>query len=49
VDSRQNYDEKCPPPKYFTENILLAPLQNKKDEILKGLEEQPYGGLICTD
>jgi hypothetical protein len=28
---------------------LLAPLQTKKDEILRGLEEMPQGGLICTD
>jgi hypothetical protein len=27
----------------------LAPLPTKKEEILYGLEEQEYGGLVCTD
>jgi hypothetical protein len=26
VDSRQPYDPKCPPAKYFTEEMLLEPL-----------------------
>jgi hypothetical protein len=49
VDFRQNYDRKCPPPKYFTKEILLTPLPTKKSDILKGLDEMPMGGLVCTD
>ena len=49
VDFRQAYDHNAPPPKYFTEEMLLAPLPTKKEEVMKGLEEMPYGGLICVD
>ena len=34
---------------YLTEEMLLKPLPTNKEEILKGLEEQEYGGLVCTD
>ena len=34
---------------YFTEEILLAPLPTFKEDILKGLETQEFGGLVCTD
>lgn len=37
VDSRQQFDKKCPPPKYFSDEELLKPLPVEKDEILKGL------------
>jgi hypothetical protein len=50
VDFRRNYDHASPPPKYFDEEILLAPLATAKKDILKGLvEPEPYGGLVCTD
>jgi hypothetical protein len=49
VDSRQPYRENCPPPKYFTHEMLLNPLPVHKDEILKGFVVPPVGGLICTD
>jgi hypothetical protein len=49
VDIRQKYDETCPPPVYLTEKALLAPLNTKKEEILRGLDETPQGGLICVD
>jgi hypothetical protein len=49
VDPRQPYNHKCPPAKYFTEEILTAPLPTSKEMILKGLEEQEYGGLVCRD
>jgi len=49
VDSRQEYDHASPPPKYFDEEIMLAPLPSKKSEIMKGLIEPPFGGLVCTD
>jgi hypothetical protein len=29
--------------------MLLAPLPTQKEEILKGLEEMEFGGLVCTD
>ena len=41
---------KSPPPKYFTQEILLAPLPSNKEDILRGLEEHAtHGGLICID
>lgn len=49
VDFRQGYDHLSPPPKYFDEDILLAPLPTEKKEILRGLVEPPFGGLLCTD
>jgi hypothetical protein len=49
VDSRQEYDHASPPPKYFDDEIILAPLPSKKSEIMKGLIEPPFGGLVCTD
>ena len=49
VDSRQPYKKKAPPPKYFSEELLLAELPTRREDILRGLEEQKYGGLICTD
>ena len=49
VDCRQPYNDQTPPPKYFDRQIILAPLPNKKEDILKGLEELPSGGLICVD
>jgi len=27
----------------------LTPLPTRKEDILRGLEEMPSGGLICTD
>lgn len=41
VDYRQSFDNKCPPPKYFTVEDLTKPLPVEKEEILKGLEETP--------
>ncbi len=50
VDFRRDYDHNSPPPKYFDEEILLAPLPVAKKDIMKGLiEPEPYGGLVCTD
>jgi len=49
VDYRQAYCEKAPPPKYFTEEMLLNPLPVNKEDILRGMVEHPTGGLICTD
>jgi len=49
VDNRQGYDHLAPPPKYFDLDTLLAPLPTKKEDILKGLTEPPFGGLVCTD
>ena len=50
VDFRRDYDHASPPPKYFDEEILLAPLPVAKKDIMKGLiEPEPYGGLVCTD
>ncbi len=49
VDNRQAYDHASPPPKYFDEELLLTQLPTKKEEILKGLTEPPFGGLLCTD
>ena len=50
VDFRRDYDHASPPPKYFDEEILLAPLPSTKKDIMKGLiEPEPYGGLVCTD
>jgi hypothetical protein len=49
VDSSQPFDETCPPPVYMPDKLLFAPLNTKKEDILRGLEELPIGGLICTD
>jgi hypothetical protein len=49
VDIRQPYDHASPPPRYFTEDILLSKLPQRKEEILKGLIEPQFGGLVCTD
>lgn len=38
ADKRQPYSNESPPPKYFSNDLLLNfGLSNKKDEILKGL------------
>lgn len=39
----------APPPKYFEDEILLAPQPTEKDVILRGLKEMEFGGLVCTD
>eukprot|EP00347_Sterkiella_histriomuscorum_P004889 403358700 len=49
VDSRQNIDKLCPPPVYFSDELLLKELPVEKEEILKGLQETPQGGLVCVD
>ena len=49
VDYRQPYCEKAPPPKYFSNELLLTPLPTRKEDIFRGLEEHPHGGLVCTD
>ena len=49
VDGRQEYDPNCPPAKYFDESILLEALPTHKADILRGMQEQEYGGLVCTD
>lgn len=50
ADKRQPYSNESPPPKYFSNDLLLNfGLSNKKDEILKGLIIPPQGGLICVD
>ena len=49
VDSRQLFDQKCPPPKYFSDEELTKPLPVEKEEILKGMQETPQGSLLCID
>ena len=49
VDFKQPYNLASPPPKYFDDATLLNPLPIDKDDILKGLKEMEYGGLMCTD
>lgn len=49
VDIRQPYDHASPPPKYFTDDILLSILPQRKEDILKGFIEPQFGGLVCTD
>ena len=49
VDYRQPFHHESPPPKYFDPEILLNPLPSAKVDILKGLVEPPFGGLVCTD
>ena len=49
VDCKQSFDHASPPPKYFEDEHLLAPLLQNKEDILKGLVEPPFGGLVCTD
>jgi hypothetical protein len=49
VDNRQPYDHSSPPPKYFDNDTLLILLPTKKEELLKGFTEPPFGGLVCTD
>ena len=49
IDSRQPYNKRCPPPKYFTEDILLEELPTSKEDILRGLIEGHHGGLVCID
>jgi len=49
VDNRQAYCDKSPPPKYFPDELLLTPLPTRKDDILRGLDEHPHGGLVCSD
>lgn len=49
VDPRSDFDRSSPPPKYFDEEIILNPLPVRKEDILKGLIEPPFGGLVCTD
>jgi hypothetical protein len=49
VDNRQPYDHASPPPKLFDDEIILAPLATRKQDILKGFYEPPFGGLVCTD
>ena len=50
VDSRQPYNNHCPPPKYMDEATLLEPLAVAKDDILRGLEyNEKNGSLVCND
>ena len=49
VDRKQKFRENCPPPKYFSNEILLAPLSTSKEDILNGFITPPVGGLICID
>ena len=49
MDSRQPYDDKCPPPIYLDNETLMKPLPISKADILQGLEEREFGGLVCTD
>ncbi len=49
VDFRQAYDHASPPPKYLEDEILLQLLPTSKQEIMRGLIEPPFGGLVCTD
>lgn len=48
-DRRKLYQKKSPPPKYFTDEILMKPLMTNKKEIMKGLIIGPQGGLVCVD
>lgn len=49
VNITQNYDHSSPPPKYFDDDVLLQILPTRKNEIMKGLQEPAFGGLVCTD
>jgi hypothetical protein len=39
----------APPPKYFTDEYLMENLPTAKKDILKNLDELPFGGLVCRD
>lgn len=49
IDSRQDPDPKCPPPLYFSDQILTVPLPVDKETYLKGMVEHESGYMICTD
>jgi len=49
VDIKQDYDHASPPPKYLEDDTLILMLPQRKGDIMKGLIEPPYGGLVCTD
>ena len=49
ADRRSAHDPECPAPKYLTEKLILAPLPDEKEEILKGLVINESGALVCTD
>lgn len=49
ADRHSAYDPECPAPKYFTEKLILEPLPDSKEEILKGLVINESGALVCTD
>lgn len=49
IDPTLPYDEACPPPKYFSMELLLTPLPTDKNDFLNGLEVNQEGSLVCTD
>lgn len=43
------YSPKSPPPTYFTDAEMMMCTKKNKEEILKGFEIPPEGGLLCVD
>ena len=49
ADSRQEARKLCPPPKYFTDEILKTPLPTEKEKILDGFKEKTFGTFVFTN
>lgn len=49
VDSRQDFEPKCPPPTYLQYDDLYVKLPIEKDDIFEKFEFWKSGGLRCTD
>ena len=49
ADPRDPIQAECPAPAHFSTKQLLQPLPSEKREILRGLEIQKDGCLVCTD
>lgn len=49
ADPRSDYQEDCPPPVPFSDDILLEKLPILKAEAVKGFELRADGALVCRD
>ena len=49
ADPRLQHEEQPAPPKYLSNQVLLAPLPSLREEILAGLIVNEEGCLVCTD